>query len=119
MAELSVKLLDNLVNKKNKRIAHEKNRLNVYRPIMNNYLIMKVKIVYSFGQPDLCNPPWTAVHQASPSMEFSRQEYWSDLPPPTPTIVELTISPQIIYSFNKCVMGTTCSGCGDRNSANK
>jgi len=23
--------------------------------------------------------PWTAVHQASPSMGFSRQEYWSGL----------------------------------------
>ena len=24
--------------------------------------------------------PWTVVYQASPSMEFSRQEYWSGLP---------------------------------------
>ena len=24
--------------------------------------------------------PWTAAHQAPPSMEFSRQEYWSGLP---------------------------------------
>ena len=24
--------------------------------------------------------PWTAVHQASLFMEFSRQEYWSGLP---------------------------------------
>ena len=28
--------------------------------------------------------PWTAAHQAPPSMEFSRQEYWSGLPFPTP-----------------------------------
>ena len=29
--------------------------------------------------------PWTAVaHQAPPSMEFSRQEYWSRLPFPSP-----------------------------------
>ena len=55
MAELSVKLLDNLVIKKI-IIADEKNRLNVYRPIMNNYLIMKVNIVYSVGQSDLCDP---------------------------------------------------------------
>ena len=27
--------------------------------------------------------PWTAVHQAPLSMEFSRQEYWSKLPFPT------------------------------------
>ena len=28
--------------------------------------------------------PWTVVHQAPPSMEFSRQEYWSGLPFPSP-----------------------------------
>ena len=28
--------------------------------------------------------PWTVVHQAPLSMEFSRQEYWSWLPLPTP-----------------------------------
>ena len=31
----------------------------------------------------LCDP-WTIVCQASLSMEFSRQEYWSALPFPTP-----------------------------------
>ena len=28
--------------------------------------------------------PWTVVHQAPPSMEFSRQEYCSELPFPSP-----------------------------------
>ena len=28
--------------------------------------------------------PWTVAHQASPSMGFSRQEYWSGLPVPSP-----------------------------------
>ena len=28
--------------------------------------------------------PWTAAHQALPSMGFSRQEYWSRLPLPSP-----------------------------------
>ena len=28
--------------------------------------------------------PWTVVHQAPLSMEFSRQEYWSGLPFPSP-----------------------------------
>ena len=28
--------------------------------------------------------PWTVAHQALLSMEFSRQEYWSQLPFPTP-----------------------------------
>ena len=28
--------------------------------------------------------PWTAAHQVPPSMGFSRQEYWSGLPLPSP-----------------------------------
>ena len=28
--------------------------------------------------------PWTVAYQASPSMEFSMQEYWSGLPFPSP-----------------------------------
>ena len=28
--------------------------------------------------------PWTAAYQAPPSMGFSRQEYWSGLPLPSP-----------------------------------
>ena len=29
--------------------------------------------------------PWTSAYQAPPSMGFSRQEYWSGLPLPSPT----------------------------------
>ena len=32
----------------------------------------------------LCATPWTVAHQALPSMGFSRQEYWSGLPFPSP-----------------------------------
>ena len=28
--------------------------------------------------------PWTVAHQTSPSMGFSRQEYWSGVPLPSP-----------------------------------
>ena len=34
--------------------------------------------------------PWTVAHQAPPSMEFSRQEYWSGLPFPSPEMVQVT-----------------------------
>ena len=30
--------------------------------------------------------PWTVTYQAPPYMEFSRQEYWSGLPFPSPGI---------------------------------
>ena len=33
--------------------------------------------------PTLCDP-WTVAHQSPPSMGFSRQEYWSGLPFPSP-----------------------------------
>ena len=33
----------------------------------------------------LCATPWTAAHQTPPSMGFSRQEYWSGVPLPSPT----------------------------------
>ena len=32
----------------------------------------------------LCATPWKAAHQAPPSLGFSRQEYWSGLPIPSP-----------------------------------
>ena len=32
--------------------------------------------------------PWTAAHQAPPSMGFSKQEYWSGVPLPSPKTQE-------------------------------
>ena len=43
----------------------------------------KVK-VKSLSRVRLLATPWTAAHQAPPSMGFSRQEYWSGLPFPSP-----------------------------------
>ena len=38
--------------------------------------------------------PWTVAQQAPPSMEFSRQEYWSGLPFPSPGVLpDLGIEP--------------------------
>ena len=38
------------------------------------------KWVKSLSRVRLFATPWTVAHQASPSMGFSRQEYWSGLP---------------------------------------
>ena len=43
----------------------------------------KVK-VKSFSHVRLFTTPWTEAHQAPPSMGFSRQEYWSGVPWPSP-----------------------------------
>jgi len=37
-----------------------------------------------FSRVRLCETPWTAAYQAPPSMGFSRQQYWSGLPLPSP-----------------------------------
>ena len=37
-----------------------------------------------FSHVRLCATPWTAAYQAPPSMGFSRQEYWSGVPSPSP-----------------------------------
>ena len=42
---------------------------------------MKVKSLNPLG---LFEIPWTVAYQTSPSMGFSRQEYWSGLPFPSP-----------------------------------
>ena len=40
--------------------------------------------VKSLSRVRLLATPWTAAHQAPPSMGFSRQEYWSGVPSPSP-----------------------------------
>ena len=49
----------------------------------------KVK-VKSLSSVQLFTTPWTAAYQASPSMGFSRQEYWSGVPLPSPREVMIT-----------------------------
>jgi len=45
----------------------------------------KVK-VKSLSRVRLLATSWTAAYQAPPSMGFSRQEYWSGVPSPSPTM---------------------------------
>ena len=49
----------------------------------SNALKWKVK-VKSLSRVRLFETPWTAAYQAPPSMGFSRQEYWSGVPLPSP-----------------------------------
>ena len=46
--------------------------------------IVKWSEVKSLSRVRLFATPWTVSHQAPPSMGFSRQEYWSGLPFPSP-----------------------------------
>ena len=48
---------------------------------------MKVKSESEVAQScQLLATPWAAAHQAPPSMGFSRQEYWSGVPLPSPPL---------------------------------
>ena len=52
------------------------------------YMKMKVK---SVSCVQLLATPWTAAHQAPPSLAFSRQEYWSGVPLPSPQTCMVTL----------------------------
>ena len=63
----------------------------------------KVK-VKSLSRVWLLVTPWTAAYQAPPSMGFSRQEYWSGVPLPSPagkhSLMEISPNQQVyIYVF--------------------
>ena len=48
------------------------------------YLLCVSRVCKSLICVRLFATPWTVAHQAPLSMEFSRQEYWSRLPFPSP-----------------------------------
>ena len=50
------------------------------RFILGNKYSCEVKLL---SRVQLFLTPWTVSNQATPSMEFSRQEYWSGLPFPS------------------------------------
>ena len=53
---------------------------NVHSDFVENSL----KMLSCFSRVRLFGTPWTVVHQAVLSMGFSKQEYWSGLPLPSP-----------------------------------
>ena len=58
------------------------------------YQSLKVKVKLLNRVP-LFGIPWTIAHQAPPAMGFSRQEYWSGLPFPSPgDLPDLGIEPR-------------------------
>ena len=68
--------------------SHEIKRcLLLGRKVMTNLLLLLLLLLLShFSCVRLCATPLTAAYWAPPSMGFSRQEYWSGLPLPSPTL---------------------------------
>ena len=71
---------------------------------------MKAK---SLSRVQLFSTPWTAAYQAPPSMGFSRQEYWSGVPLPSPQLLSTqhnSASPlQKLHSWNLSISPTQFS----------
>ena len=61
---------------------------------------MLLLLLSRFSHVRLCAAPWAAAYQAPPSTGFSRQEYWSGLPLPSPPLhySKNTVS-QIYFEF--------------------
>ena len=58
---------------------------------------VKVKLL---SRVRLVATPWTAAYQAPPSMGFSRQEYWSGLPLPSPSLIIREIQMKTTTSYH-------------------
>ena len=50
----------------------------------HTYIYLCINSVQWLSHVQLFVTPWTVTHQAPPSVGFSRQEYWSGLPFPSP-----------------------------------
>ena len=100
---------------------------SIHLLILFIYLAVKVK-VKSLSRVRLLSTPWTAAHQAPPSMGFSRQEYWSGVPFPSPgDLPNPGIEPgshcrQMLYHLSHlcpvliATRGIVCLCCGNAGS---
>ena len=64
------------------RLLKMSNKWMAFLPFIQLLLLLLSR----FSRVQLCATPWTAAHQAPPSMGFSRQEYWSGVPLPSLSI---------------------------------
>ena len=73
------KMFPGLVENTNLEIQKAQQRIFIVK-----FLTQKKVKVKSLSRVRLFATPWTVAHQAPLSMGFSRQEYWSGLPFPSP-----------------------------------
>ena len=70
----------------------------------------KVKLK-SFSRVRLFTTPWTAAYQAPPSMGFSKQEYWSGVPLPSPVcMLSLQLCPTLCDLMVFSPLGSSLHG---------
>ena len=69
------------------RLPHPWDSLEKNNGVDCHFLLQRMKVKSESEVAQSCptlSDPWTAAHQAPPSMGFSRQEYWSGVPLPSP-----------------------------------
>ena len=54
------------------------------RELLETILLLLLLLLSRFSRVRLLATPWTAAYQAPPSVGFSKQEYWSGVPLPSP-----------------------------------
>ena len=73
---------------------------------MTLHIYVIIHITYTYIAqlcPTLCDPMDSSLHQAPPSMGFSRQEYWSGLPFPSPgNLPDPGIEPRSPTLIDRC-----------------
>ena len=77
----------------------KKNHYSVHLKVtqFSKSIIGKVKLL---SRVQLFATPWTVAYQAPPFMGFSRQEYWSGLPFPSPEDLPWTLNLDIIINVH-------------------
>ena len=93
---LNIKTLGNTLWEKRDKLEGNLDQNSVFQILFNTSYFMKVKVkvkMKSLSRVRLFTTPWTAAHQAPPSMGFSRQECWSGVSLPSPN-QQLNASPK-------------------------
>ena len=89
--------------------------LNFFQFITLTSYSLLLLLLSHFSRVRLCVTPWTAAHQAPPSMGFSRQEYWSGVSLPSQsysltyyisTWLPIFIKPRIKIQRSDCFFGS-------------
>jgi len=68
---------------------------------VDTYIILLL-LLNCFGRVRLCATPWTEAHQAPLSMGFSRQEYWSGVPLPSPILYVSILIFDFLILYSLC-----------------
>ena len=63
-------------------------------------MLLLLLLLSPFSRVRLLATPWTGAYQAPPSMGFSRQEYWSGVPLPSPHYFITTIQKKVALQVN-------------------